>query len=103
MSNLAAQFDSAMLDIYNRAKVEAKYHATIFFQMLADNRGVATAKTLINSAKPSDGYTALYERNRLDLTVEAVVIGNPKWHTLFTPDELSRARKRLKDYGYQQA
>jgi hypothetical protein len=100
MSELERQFDRAMLDVYLRAKSEANYNATIFFKMLNDKKGIATAKTLINAAKPSDGYTALYERNRLDLTVEAVVVGNPKWHPLFTADELSKAKKRLKDYNY---
>ena len=69
--------------------------------MLTDNGGMATAKTLINAAKPSDGYTALYERGRLDLTVEAVVTENPRWRELFTPEELARAEKRLKAYGYK--
>ncbi|WP_287200650.1 hypothetical protein [Mesorhizobium sp.] len=90
-----------MFEIYRRAKAEAKYNATIFLQMLTDNGGLATAKTLINATKPSNGYTALYERNRLDLTVEAVVIENRRWHALFTADELSKARKRLNDYGYE--
>ena len=101
MADLDKQFTEAMFDIYRRAKSEARYNATIFLQMLTDNGGLRTAKTLINSAKPSDGYTALYLRHRLDLTVEAVVIENPRWHALFQPEELERARKRLQDYGYK--
>lgn len=92
-----------MFNIYQRAKSEADYNATVFFRMLSDNGGLQTARTLINAAKPSDGYTALYERGRLDLTVEAVVLENQKWHELFTSDELSRARKRLHQYGYDPA
>jgi hypothetical protein len=49
---------------------------------------------------PSSGYTALWERNRLDLTVEALVTENPEWWELFTPAELERARKRLGEYRY---
>jgi hypothetical protein len=101
MVDLEAQFDVAMFDVYRRAKDEAGYNATIFLQMLTDNRGVRTAKTLINAAKPSDGYTALYMRGRLDLTVEALVIEDERWHQLFTEDELKRARRRLKDYRYE--
>ncbi len=101
MTKLEQQFDQAMLNVYLRAKAEANYNATVFFKMLTDKKGVATAKTLINAPKPSDGYTALYERSRLDLTVEAVVLENPKWHPLFTSDDIAKARKRLKDYGYQ--
>ena len=100
MKALEKQFDGAMFDIYRRAKVEAGYSATIFLQMVSDRGGLDTAKYLINSRKPSDGYTHLYERGRLDLTAEAMIVGNVKWHELFTSEELDRARQRLKEYGY---
>ncbi len=101
MSDLLRQFDMAMFQIYQRAKSEARYNATKFYQMLNDRGGLATAKTLINADKPSDGYTHLYERGRLDLTVEAMVIGDKKWEEIFTPEELEKARKRLTDYNYK--
>jgi hypothetical protein len=47
------------------------------------------------------GYTALFERERLDLTVEAMVVEIERWRPLFTDEELQRARKRLADYHYQ--
>lgn len=100
MSDMEAKFTEAMFDIYRRAKAEANYPANIFLQMITDKGGLLTAKQLINSPKPSDGYTALYERQRLDLTVEAMIIDNVKWHSLFSPDELARAKRRLKEYGY---
>jgi hypothetical protein len=94
-------FDKAMFEIYRRAKAEANYNATIFLQMLTDTDGLTTAKTLINAPKESDGYTALYMRGRLDLTVEAVVTENPKWIALFTDDEIAKAKKRLLKYEYK--
>ncbi len=100
MQDLEAQFGRAMMDIYVRAKTEAKYTASIFHRMLCDRGGLQTAKALINSKLPSDGYTALWELRRLDLTVEALVQDNPHWHPLFTDEELERARKRLEDYNY---
>lgn len=100
LETLKVQFRQAMFTIYQRAKTEANYPATIFYKMLLDKGGVETAKTLINATKPSDGYTALWERGRLDLTVEAEVVGAERWHRLFTPEELARARKRLADYRY---
>lgn len=93
-------FEKAMHGIYTRAKLEAGYTATIFHEMLFRHGGLGTAKQLINAPKVSDGYTALFERQRLDLTVEAVVVENPQWHDLFTSDELNRARKRLAEYRY---
>jgi hypothetical protein len=101
MADLQAQFTEAMFDIYRRAKAEANYPANIFLKMLVDNGGLATAKTLINATRPSDGYTALHLRKRLDLTVEAVVVEHSRWHSLFAPEELDRSRKRLIAYGYE--
>jgi hypothetical protein len=95
-----AAFDRAMMDIYVRAKAEAGYTASIFHRMLCDRGGLATAKQLINDRKPSEGYTALWERGRLDPTVEAMVTDSKEWLSLFEPEELERARKRLADYGY---
>lgn len=97
---LLAEFDSAMEDIYVRAKLEAGYTASIFHRMLSTHGGLATAKQLINDPTPSLGYTNLWELKRLDLTVEAVVVDNPRWHSLFTAEELVKARKRLRDYHY---
>src|SRR6266481_7552727 len=100
MQDLSKQFDAAMFKIYQRAKSEAGYNATIFLRMISERGGVATAKYLINSPRPSAGYTHLYERGRLDLTVEAMVVENARWHELFTREELAAANSRLKKYGY---
>lgn len=98
--SLEKEFDQQMLNIYQRAKSEAGYTAGAFFQMLERNGGLETARYLINTSKPSDGYTALYLRNRLDLTVEAVVWDNPQYHSLFSEKEISRVKKRLREYQY---
>lgn len=101
MGNTANAFHGAMFDIYRRAKAEAGYNATIFLQMISDRGGLATAKYLINAPKVSDGYTHLYERGRLDLTVEALVVEEPRWQQLFEPSEIESAKRRLSRYGYQ--
>jgi len=101
VEKLADEFSRAMFEIYRRAKAEAKYPANIFLQMLTDRGGLDTAKFLINQPQPSDGYTHLYERGRLDLTVEAEVVENEKWHSLFTSEEIAKARRRLVQYGYR--
>ena len=84
LQDLSKQFDLAMFDIYRKAKTEAGYNAAIFLRMVSDKGGLSTAKYLINATKPSNGYTHLYERGRLDLTVDAMVVENPKWYPLFT-------------------
>jgi hypothetical protein len=97
---LVAEFDEEMFRIYQRAHSEANYNATRFLKMLHEHRGLETARILLHSANVSEGYAALWERGRLDLTVEAVIYDNPKWHPLFAKDELAICSKRLKDYGY---
>lgn len=100
MSSLEEQFHEAMLDVYRRAHDEARYTATRFLTMVSERGGLETARILIHSATVSEGYTALWERGRLDLTVEAVILDHPKWHAHFTEEELAICRKRLSDYGY---
>ena len=101
--SLESQFDEAMHDIYVTAVREAKYTPHEFHRMLMERGGVATARDLINRAKPSDGYTNLYIRGFLRLTVEAVIFDNPRWHPLFSPGELEICRKRLVEYEYKPA
>lgn len=101
--DLQKRFDRAMLDIYRLAKLKAGYNATRYLRMLDEHGGLETAKILINAPTVSEGYTALYMRGRLDLTVEAVIFDNPEFQTLFTKDELEIIRKRLADYHYNTA
>ena len=74
-------FDHAMRNIYNRALSELGYRASRFHQMLRDHGGIETAHRLLPSM--SEGFEELWRRNRLDLTVEALVI-QPRWKPLFT-------------------
>jgi len=99
-SEILREFEDAMHNIYHRALKEAKYKASGFLNMLLEHRGLETARRLIHSPRVSDGYTALWERRRLDLTVEALIYNNEKWHALFSPAELSICKKRLESYGY---
>ena len=88
-----------MREIYLRARAEANYNATYFLQMLSETGPMETAKRLVLSAQPSEGFTALWERRRLDLTVEAHVV-TPEFAGLFTEDEVEAAHARLAAYNY---
>ena len=61
-------------------------------------RETAFSANLASSTNVSEGYTALWERGRLDLTVEAVIHDNPKWHPLFTQEDLAICARRLREY-----
>jgi hypothetical protein len=55
---------------------------------------------LLLAKDPTDGFTNLWERKRLDLSVEALVL-KPKFVPLFDEVERENARKRLAEYGYK--
>jgi len=99
-TNRESAFHQAMFEIYERAKAECHYNASRFLQMVAERGGLSTAQYLLHAPGLSDGFTALWECNRLDLTVEAYVL-KPEWQGLFTQDEIAMARKRLSDLGYK--
>ena len=98
-SALGKQFHREMVAIYQTAKGELGYNATYFLRMLSEEGGVETAKRLVATPTPSDGFTTLYERGRLDLTVEALVL-KPQYAELFPENLVEAARNRLADYGW---
>ena len=100
MDALRRKFDEAMREVYTRARDEPGYNATYFVRMLSEHGGLATAQRLLAAPTASEGFTALWERQRLDLTVEAQVV-QPKFAHLFTEEEIDVARQRLEDLGYR--
>ena len=78
-----------------------KVQRDAFLQMVVDQGGLQAARTLITSNTVSTGYTALWDRGRLDLTVEAMVLRSHRYHPLFTNEELKICEKRLREYGYE--
>jgi hypothetical protein len=100
MGDLEMQFHEEMLSIYKRALEECGYNATRFLQLVTTLGGLQAAKTLLHASGLSDGFVALWQHERLDLTMEAMVL-KPPWDGLFTEEELGIARKRLEDLGYQ--
>jgi hypothetical protein len=97
-----AAFEKAMKNVYVLAKTEAGYDARLFLNMLSNLGGLGTAKRLLATTDVSSGFTVLYERGRLDLTVEALVV-KPEFASLFTDDEIEIARQRLTQLGYKGA
>jgi len=96
---LETGFDDAMMRVYRRARNECDYNATRFLHMLHEHRGLETARILLHASNVSEGYVALWERKRLDLTVEALILAE-EWHPLFSEQEREIARNRLAEYGY---
>ena len=99
-TDLELRFHQRMLNVYEQAKSECNYTATRFRNMVADQGGLAAAKSLLGSGGYSEGLTRLWEEKRLDISMEAAVLQDP-WRALFTEDELSTARAKLKELGYE--
>lgn len=81
------------------AKDECNYNASYFLRMLEEMGGVATAKSLLTKTTLSSGYTELWLRGRLDITVECVVL-NKTFRSLFDEQELATARRRLLESNF---
>jgi hypothetical protein len=94
------RFHRAMISIYETARRELGYNAIRFLQMLSEQGGLVTAQQLLWSDTPSDGFTTLWERHRLDLTVEDHVL-RVEFASLFTDADREQALRRLKEYGWR--
>lgn len=63
----------------------------------AENRLVARCRQWLHSHTLQEGFIALIEAGRADLTLEAWVLDrNRLWHDLFTDDDRAAARSRLR-------
>ena len=97
---LEEDFNQRMQEVYRAGKREGRYSAPLFAELLKQLGGLEAARRFIHSPDYYAGFTALWERKRLDLTVEAVIVSEAKWNSLFTPEEIEICRKRLREYGY---
>jgi len=100
---LEDEFNERMQQVYRDGKREARFSAPLFAELLKQHGGLETARRFIHSPDYAAGFTKLWERKRLDLTVEAVIVTEEKWQSLFTAEEIAICRKRLGDYGYSPA
>lgn len=98
---LEKEFHEAMTAIYTRTFSACGYRAGRFLDMVTTQGGLETAKILLREEEPRGGFVALHEKRRLDVTMEAVIVENEKWHPLFTEEEIRIAKKRLSDFGYE--
>jgi hypothetical protein len=95
----AGALDRALLDITERCRRELDYNPRYFVSMLAQHGSLGAVRRLLAAPAVSDGFVLLWERQRLDLSVEAIVI-DPRFAHLFTEQEREIAGRRLEDFGY---
>ena len=92
------QFHQEMLRISDQAK-EFGYYPSYFLGMVREQGGLGAAKQLLKGDEMSGGLMRLWEQKRLDVSVEALVLGE-LWASLFTDEEIASARWRLEELGY---
>ena len=100
MNKLELEFNNYMEEIYFKAQDEIGYRATRFKQMVDINGGLKAAKILLKSKDISYGFEELCLHHRQDLSMEALIVENIKFYSLFIKKEIETARKRLKESRY---
>ena len=74
---------------------------TEFRRMIAVHGAVEATKRLIHAPQASDTFGVLWERRKLGLTMEAIVVDEPEWDPLFDDEDRRAAYRRLKDCEYE--
>lgn len=87
-----------MLDLVERCRTELRYNPRYFRVMVTQHGALGATRRLLHAPAVSDGFVTLWERRRLDLTVESLVVDDRFAH-LFTDEERQVARKRLDDFS----
>ncbi|MFF0529403.1 DUF262 domain-containing protein [Nocardia amikacinitolerans] len=99
-ADLAAEFTRTVNEAIARAVSETGYRPGQFRRMVAEMGAVATARKLLATKQLSEGFSTLWEFERLDLTVEAAVL-DERFAELFTDQERETARFRLQQFGFR--
>lgn len=100
MEDIEAQLHQKLIEAENESKNVLGYISHSFIEMIDEHGALQTVKILI-SKNPSNAYAKLWEKNRLDLTVEAIIIQNQEFHSIFSEEELNKAKERLNQFGYK--
>ena len=99
MDDAELDFRGALQEAVNECR-RIGYKPTGFMGMMTTSSAFEAVRTLLAKKDPSDGFTTLWEKGRLDLTVEAIVL-KPEWRGYFQPSELETARRRLAEVKYR--
>ncbi|GAA4860672.1 DUF262 domain-containing protein [Pseudonocardia benzenivorans] len=91
------QFDQVVLDTIDACKADLGYNPKQFKVMVNQYGALGAVRRILHAPAVSDGFVTLWERRRLDLTVEAIAT-DERFRHLFTEEELAVAEKRLADF-----
>ena len=82
------EFTAALLRVIQTAQDDCGIRQTRLRQSVLDYGGVPTAKRQIKRSCASEGFDALAQAGRLELSLEALVV-SAKFNTLFTDEEVN--------------
>ncbi len=92
------EFYKYMIEITEKCKTKG-YNPTYFLQMLNKKGIMETSKSLINSKTYSEGFTKLWEMDKLGWSLEYTVVA--KFNDLFTDEEIKICINRLREYNFE--
>jgi hypothetical protein len=97
MNDLDARFEHDMIEtVYRTSGRETGYWAAYFLRAVKRHGGVAAARRMLATKGLSKGLTTLFEKGRLDLAMETLVL-RPEYTALFTDEERATAARRLEE------
>ena len=79
---------------------EAAARIGVRLRPLAAEDALSTAHRVLTGHRPSDGFSALADRKRLDLSLEALAVDR-RFTGLFSDEEANTALIRLLEAGYE--
>lgn len=99
MEQLKRELRERYISTYNECK-KFKYFPRVFLDMVVSNEDIVNVtKKLIHKEGGTSGFTMLFENNRMDLSVEKIIL-EPRYRELFTCEDLQAAYGRLKQFSY---
>ncbi len=100
MNSIKKELKDRFLTTYRECK-KFGYKPSLFLDMVVSNDDVvAVTRKLIYKDGGTSGFETLYRNNRLDLSVEKIIL-EPQFQVLFTKEDLRTAYDRLAEYGYK--
>ncbi|MGG5823957.1 HNH endonuclease [Falsiroseomonas sp. HW251] len=100
-ANTERQLRNRLLALADQTHKEASYNPTAFKRMFTEGNPVAAIKALLaNENHVASGFTKLFLKGKLDLTVEAQILSDALWWPHFTDEDRAVARRRLKKVNY---
>ena len=97
MNTLERELKGAFQDAHSTAKSDLGFGMPMLLKMVGERGPTDAARRILPQL--TDMFTKLFERNRLDLSVEAIIL-REAFRPLFTEDELRLASDRLRASSY---